>query len=374
MKAAAAARFAAQHSRGAGVVPASTLPEAEWDRYVRRHPRATVYHLDAWPRIIASTYRFEVVSLGLVGTDGRIRGVLPLLFGSKPLTGRRLVSLPVRGGGVLADTPGDAAALIGAAFALAPSLGATSTAIRTRCPGEEGSVPGLAVRSETPSWRLELPGDPAALEKALRSRSRSLWHEVKRARREGVTVRASRREEDLRPFHRLYLQTMRRLCVPPRSYRALELAWAALAPSGEMRLLLAERDGAPVGGVVLFPFGDTVDAVYLGTADGTKKLKLGHALNWAQLCWSIEHGYRVMDLGLAAPGSGLAEFKRRWGAGAVARYRYVESGGGREGSVKRLHGLRARVASREHGVVSSTWRHMPLALTRLGGALVHRYL
>src|SRR5688572_15491475 len=74
------------------------------DAYVRSHPRATPYHLRGWLGVIERAFGHRALSLA-AEADGRIAGVLPLVFFDNRVFGRFAVSLPfVNYGGVLADT------------------------------------------------------------------------------------------------------------------------------------------------------------------------------------------------------------------------------------------------------------------------------
>ena len=72
---------------------------------MRAHPRATLYQLGAWARILGECYRFEPRYLALEDERGRAAGVLPLLYKKGLLSDARVRSLPVfPAGGPLADT------------------------------------------------------------------------------------------------------------------------------------------------------------------------------------------------------------------------------------------------------------------------------
>ena len=62
---------------------------------MRAHPRATVYQLGAWARILGAAYRFEPRYLALEDEDGGLRGVLPLLYKKGLVSDARVRSLPV---------------------------------------------------------------------------------------------------------------------------------------------------------------------------------------------------------------------------------------------------------------------------------------
>src|SRR5204863_457307 len=86
--------------RGAGAVTAVAplrrqlveLPPADpgWLRLVEEAPEATVFHLPAWSRVLADTYRYPTAALAELDEGGRVVAGLPLA------RVRRLRGVPVQ--------------------------------------------------------------------------------------------------------------------------------------------------------------------------------------------------------------------------------------------------------------------------------------
>ena len=55
-------------------------PRREYDAYVRAHPRATLYQLGAWARILRAATGSSRATSRCATTTGELRGVLPLLY------------------------------------------------------------------------------------------------------------------------------------------------------------------------------------------------------------------------------------------------------------------------------------------------------
>ncbi|HEU5322339.1 MAG TPA: hypothetical protein VFX28_16155, partial [Methylomirabilota bacterium] len=80
---------------GHGMLSVQRLADADkaWDRFVERHPLATVAHLGGWGRVAGRAYGHEAIYLA-AAADGEVVGVLPLVLVRSRLFGRRLVSMP----------------------------------------------------------------------------------------------------------------------------------------------------------------------------------------------------------------------------------------------------------------------------------------
>jgi len=347
------------------------LADARFDRFVRHHRNATVYHLAAWARLLSTLYGDEPVYLAAEDPHGNIKGVLPLVLTRGVMSGARMNSLPLEGvAGPLTSSREDEAALVAAACALTRERDATRLEFRSTTSGCEGLNVNVEVAPGRPTWVIDLPPDA----EELRARwPRNLQRDVEKADAAGLTVRQGDATADLRSFYRMYLETMRKHLAVPRSLRHLGLARELLAPSGAHRLVLVERHGAPVAGGVFHAFGDTVEAVYTASDRRFLDLRPNHALYSHVFRWAIEQGFRHFDWG-GCSNSSLEWFKRRWGAEPVAVFHYAYSPDASVAGVERLHRLRSRVQAEEPTFLALAWSRTPLALTRLAGRLVYRYL
>ncbi|HEX8075091.1 MAG TPA: GNAT family N-acetyltransferase [Thermoleophilaceae bacterium] len=360
-----------------GVVPIDPATDPRWDAFVRHHPDAGAYHLGAWARVLEAAYGFEPEYLALERPDGALTGALPLMRTRGLVTGRRLRTLPVvPPAGPLAFSNGDERMLLEAACRLADA-GARLWTLHSRRPGCDALVPELRRATKHPTWILDLDGDPDELRAGWKKTSNSLFRNLRKADRAGVTVREGRQDGDLRAFYALYLATMRRRCSLPRPYRQLAEARRLLQPGGTFRLFLAEHEGDVVAGGVFHSFGGTLDLLYNGSDDSRLDLRPNHALYWHAIRWAAENGHRHLDFGHAKPESSLARFKAQWSAREAPEYRYDyvpgrapggEAGGGPSRAARPLRG-RGR-----QGPLERVWPRVPLGVTRAAARIAYRCL
>ena len=294
--------------------------DPRWERFVRSHPEATVYHLPAWTTILGEAYGFRPAALALARADGELDGVFPLLARRRRLSGARLRSLPMLpGGGPLGRTDADRDALVHAAAAAARANGYVLF-FRSRHLGLHQIGAGLGVIDQVPPNVMTLPDDHDAW---LRDRPKRLVRGVKRARKDGVTVRLGERTDDLRAFYALYVDTMRTHRAVPRSLRQLELARDLLGE--HFRLFVAEHGGRIIAGGVYHAFNGTLELLYSASDPSALEHRPNHGLYDHVVRWGTEQGLREMDWGGAWPEAPLGEFKAQWGAEPVPEWLYLSS-------------------------------------------------
>ena len=350
------------------------LVDPRWDGFVTAQPDAVVYQHSAWLRCLRAEYPRPLAGLCCEDEDGALTGVLPLvetrglpLLRRNASFGARDSSLPrTPVAGPLSADRAVSAALLRAAVERARTRDARLQVKRLTA-DLDGLVPEIGGAPWRRSYAVALPADPAEIRFGnSRNHSRIRWA-VNRAHREGVSVRDARGIEDVRAWHRLYLETMREVVVPPRPLRLFEAMWSELAPRGLMRLHLAERHGDLIGGSIVLALGRVAFYAFNGRRRSALALRPNEVLQWEAIHAACRDGHGVYDLGEVVEGdTGLAEFKRKWGAEESRLHRYhhpppaADTGDDEDGRLARVAG--------------ALWPKLPLAATRSVGDLVYRWL
>ena len=344
--------------------------DPRWDEFVRGHPTSTIHHLGTWGRILRSAYGFKPAYLALEA-DGRIDGALPLMAKQGVVTGRALRSLPPLGPvDPLARSDEGRRLLLEAACTLTVERGARSWTLLAREHGYELLEPRLRLVRSLTTFIARLPDDADVLRNGWKTgRVTSVLFD------EGVRVREGTDEADLRRFYAMYLQTMRRHCSLPRSYKMFAAARESLSALGAYRLLLAEHEGEVIAGGAFNAWGDTLDLAFNASLERHFSLRPNHAIYWNAIRWAIENGYRRYDMGQALPGGSLARFKEQWGGERVDLYEYKFVPGtahDASGTLRRASSWLDTGEGRET-LPSKIWGRAPLLATRVAGQLVYRY-
>jgi CelD/BcsL family acetyltransferase involved in cellulose biosynthesis len=285
------------------------LDDPRWIEFVASCAAATPFHHPAWAGLLADTYGFRPFVLAMAAGDGRPLAGAPFIEVRTVARRRRWISLPFtdRCPPLSLDAPSEHRLL----YLLS----------RAR---ERLDAPPIEVRSSVvaPAWAasasavlhvLELDQD---LERLRRRFSRSqVIRNIKRAEREGVTVRAATSRDDLDAFYALHLRTRRRQGVPVQPYRFFELLWRRMIRVGLGSILLASSGGAPLAGA-LFLHWNQATVYKFGASDpeGWPR-RPNHALFWAAIQAAVARGDRWFDFGRTdLDNSGLRAFKSSWGA------------------------------------------------------------
>lgn len=340
--------------------------EDELTRFIESQTVEPFYYQQSWLDLLSRLYGYPVYTFTTRDATGALTGFLPALAIRSPLTGRRVVSLPFSDCcPPLAANAAAAVDLVDQALALAKDERARYLELR--------SGPALTLDERTDltrgdlyaRWVVALEPDNQAVWKRVKSPAQ---RQVKKANREGVTVRAGERASDMDAYHHLHLLTRtRKHGMPAQPLRYFRELWEAFGEQGGVRVLLAEKDGEVVAGMVLLVSGTTVRYAYGASNERYLKFGPNDALMWNAISWACENGYARFDMGRTARDNpGLGQFKRNWGAAEEPLpYYYAPQVAGLASTSEESWKYRA---------LTACWRRLPLPVSeRLGGAL-YRHL
>ena len=355
------------------VVEVNAQSDPRWEAFVTSHPNGLIYHHPAWLQVLEEAFGYKPVNLACEDANGQLRGVLPLFYKRGLFTGRQYSSLPrTPVGGPLACDNQAMAVLVRAAVERTRAEPGAQLQFKMLSNTLDGLVEDVVDAPWRETYMLELPERPELLRFGnSRNHSRIRWA-INKATRLGVEVHAAETERELRAWYGLYLDTMRRLAVPPRPYRFFEVAWAQLQPRGLMRLLLAERCEAGrsklLAGSLFLTFGQTVFYAFTGWRREDLSLHPNDVIQWQVIHDACVEGYRYYDFGeVTKDNQGLAEFKSKWGAEPKWLHRYYYPAP-RELEISMLESN-----SRAHQLMSAAWRRLPIKVTVLLSDWAHHY-
>lgn len=333
---------------------------------VAERAQEVFYYDQAWLDLITKLYGYTVIPLTTTNESGAVSGYLPLCLMHSPLTGRRLVSLPFSDHcPLIADSEEDTRNLIEQALQLARQKKVRYLELRT------GANNVLAERGDLMQgdlyvrWVLPLASDADALWLQMR---KPVQHQIKKARKMGVQVRLAQSRTDVLRYYKLHLQTRsKKHGMPAQPQQFFLDAWDAFFPRNQMQVLLAEHEGQPIAGMVLFAAGSTVRYAYGASDERFLHLAPNNLLMWHAITWGCSSGYQALDMGrTATDNEGLMEFKRRWGATQEPLPYYYSP---------RIEGL---ASTSEHSwkfrLLTSCWRRLPVQVAGPLGGSLYRHL
>jgi lipid II:glycine glycyltransferase (peptidoglycan interpeptide bridge formation enzyme) len=173
---------------------------------------------------------------------------------------------------------------------------------------------------------LPLDRDDDALLSGMRSKTR---YNIRLAARRGVQVRDAEAGE-LDCWFRLYRETAARKGITlhdQEHFRSLFRAFRRFhTPNLDLHLLLAEKDGAPLAGIIVALHGSTATYLYGATGSAGRSLMPSYRLQWEAIRLAKAQHCEVYDFFGIPPTSqpshpmhGLYRFKRGFGGSRLHR-------------------------------------------------------
>ena len=337
-----------------------------WSEPLEEQVNNLFYYDARWLKLLATFYGYQIIPLTTTNADNQVTGFLPLCFIKSPLTGRRLVSLPFSDYcPLLATDEATATQLIEQALHIAQEKHVKYLELRSGASNVLANRADFTVNNLYVNWVLPLASSAEAAWSALR---KPVQHQIKKSQKAGVQIRVAQKREDMDIYYRLHVNTRTKKHGMPAQARNYFMAlWDTFAATGTLRLLLAEHEGTPIAGIILFAAGSTLHYAYGASDENHLKLAPNNLLFWDAITWGCTSGYASLDLGRTACNNpGLMEFKRRWGAvqEPMPYYYYPQTSG-----------LAATSESSwKYRMLTNNWRKLPVSVAGPLGGYVYKHL
>jgi len=344
-----------------------TLPiNTSWSEPLEEQIKSMFYYDPRWLNLLATFYGYQIIPLTTTNADNQVTGFLPLCYIKSPLTGRRLVALPFSDYcPLLAVDEADTAQLIERALHLAQEKKVKYLELRAGVNAVLTERPDFTSNNLYVNWVLPLSASSEDAWSALR---KPVQHQIKKSQKAGVQIRAAQKREDIDIYYRLHVKTRtKKHGMPTQARNYFFTLWDTFAPTNTMRLLLAEYQGTPIAGIIIFASGSTLHYAYGASDENYLKLAPNNLLFWDAITWGSANGYKSLDLGrTASDNPGLMEFKRRWGAvqEPLPYYYYPQTAGLASTSE----------SSWKYRLLTNNWRRLPLPVAGRLGGYVYKHL
>ncbi|CUS02943.2 FemAB family protein [Candidatus Promineifilum breve] len=275
--------------------------DAEWDAFVAAHPHGSLLQTTNWARL-KSRFGWSSQRVWL-RRDGRLVAGAQVLFRSVALGVVKLGYIPH---GPLVDWGDDEqlAVLFNQIDQAAYGRGAGLLKLEPRLwldemPADEwqalyrrhGCVPSPDTIQPPRTVVIDLRPAEEEILAAMKQKTR---YNIRLAEKKGVTVRLGT-AADLSGFNRLMQATGARDQFgihQPEYYRA---AFEIFAPDNAA-LWLAEYEGRPLAGVMVFAAGESAAYLYGASSDEERQRMPAYAAQWAAMRWAKARGCTSYDL------------------------------------------------------------------------------
>ncbi|KRB81276.1 FemAB [Sphingomonas sp. Root710] len=276
------------------------------DAYAAAHRQGSAFHRPAWSQAVEQGCGQTAYYL-VAGSDGSLRGLLPLTEVHSPLFGRALASAGFAvGGGPIGDDQLTVDALADAAWNLAGRLSCPSLELRG---GALPSAGGWHVEEGTyAGFSRRLAADDEAELLAIPRKQRA---EVRKAQGFGLAVRTGRSEQDRADHYAVYAESVRNLGTPvfPRS-----LFDAVLDRLGDDADILTVSHGSrPLASVLSLYHKGVVMPYWGGGTRDARTWRANDMMYYALMLHARGRGCTAFDFGRSKFGTGAFAFKKNWG-------------------------------------------------------------
>ncbi len=287
------------------------LKDLRWEEFVRRHPRASVFHSSAWLAALSRTYGYQPIAYTTSAAGQSLENGMVFCRVESWLTGRRLVSLPFSDHcEPLVDTPEDMASIT---LALEQESRAGRWRYIEMRPLQGREMVTELAHAAIPYCFHQLDLGPDIDTLFRNCHKNSTQRKILRAEREGLRYREGSTEELLDYFYRLHTLTRQRHHRPPQPRK-----WFVHLIDGfgdALKIRVAFQGERPVAAMVTIRHKDTLVYKYGGSDSRFNHLGSIHLLLWRAIQEAKASGLHFFDFGRTeAAQLGLITFKKRWGA------------------------------------------------------------
>ncbi len=339
------------------VLLANESDSVRWQQFIETHPSSTNYHRWQWRQVVQRAFGWSSFYF-LAEEDGKICGMLPLVWLKSRIFGNLLCSVPFFShAGIVADAKESQAELLAAAIDLARKLKASYVELRHR---QRLSL-GLLSKTSKNTLVCDLFADQEELLRRLTTKMRT---NVRRAMKTGLRAEFGG-DELLDDFYEVFGLKMRELGTPV--YGKAFFAEILRTFPGESYVCRIRHEGRTVAAAFLTGYRDSVEANWSASPQQFLHLRPNMFMFWSLLCFAGQKGYRVFDFGRSTVGSGTYEFKLQWNTRPQPLFWDYWTPSGAPAPELNPENPRYKLAI-------WAWRKMPLFLTKLLGPPIARCL
>jgi len=278
-----------------------------WQEFVESHVQASNYHRWGWKTVIENSFHWPGYYL-VAEEEGKIKGVLPLVWQKSWMFGSFLTSLPfVNAGGVLAESKAAETALIHEAIALAQKLKVDYLELRHRQDHQ------LGLPTKTNKVAIVLAAEPDE-DKMLKSLRHEVRTKIRKATKCGLTAEFAG-EAVLDDFYSVFAANMRDLGTPVYGQNFFREILRAFPD--DTHIIVVRHEGKPAAVSLMTAYRDTLETLWGSSLREYLSLAPNMFMYWKMLRFAAERGFRIFDFGRSTVGSGPHRFKLQWSSQEV---------------------------------------------------------
>ena len=309
----------------------NSLPEAEWRRFVEKHPHGNIFHTPEMFQAFARVPRHQPMLWAAVDQDDRLLALL-LLVQITLMNGllRRFTTRAISYGGVLcAPTPEGRDALAQLLCACARDAKGSVLFTELRNASDLSDIQPVLeqcgfVYEDHLNYLVDLN---RSVEDIFNGIERWTRKRIRRGlRHQEVAIEEATDRCGIKACYDLIRKSYTLARVPVADLSLFEAAFDILHPRGMVKYWLARVGNAYVASSVELLYRDVVYGWYGGVDRAYAAFRPGELLTWHLLKWGAENGYKTYDFGGAGKPNekyGVRDFKAKFGGSLVCYGRNV---------------------------------------------------
>ena len=279
----------------------------QWENFVKQH--GTVFHSIAWKEILEETFGFKTHYVMAFDEDGQVKSVMPLVIGRNLALKKVGMALPfVNYLDICAEDDKARDFILEQMYPMLSTIGLDFIELRFKdSPMEQINC---TMQDDNYTFILPLEGGEEKVMELSSSNNRN--HTRKTYKNEWFKSSFDWNRADA--FYEVYAHTMKRLGSPCPSITLFYKLKEKLGDNITLLTVIDSDTDKVIGGMTLFTWRDTVYYQWGGAIEEYNKKYVNNFMYWEAVKYSIDNGYKFLDLGRSPVDSGTYKFKGHFGA------------------------------------------------------------
>jgi len=329
-----------------------------WDELLKTNPSSSFFHTSGWAKVLTESYGYKPLYFTQID-NGKLTGLLAVMEVNSYLTGKRGVSLPFTDHcPVIAKNQKAFDTLLDKAIDHGRKNGWKTLGIR----GGESFLQKETASESFLIHELKLDSDEKALLSKFRSSTR---RNIKKAKKQAVTVKSRQTPEAMHTFYRLNCLTRKDHGLPPQPSIFFDNVQRHIISKDNGVVMLASFKDETIASAVYFHHGEGVMYKYGASNKKYQQLRANNLVMWDAVKAFAAAGSKNFDFGRTElEHTGLLQFKRGWGTTEKLLY-YYKYDFKKDAFVAEASSVKSSYA---------VFRNMPIPMLKLAGRILYKHI
>lgn len=295
------------------IIPYLEEHKKEWNAYLERNLKSSIFHTLEWKEIIEKVYKFKPYYF-FIKDNVQVKGIL-CSFMTKGIFGTKIVSTPFNFyNQPLFDDEDAGKDLIGHIIDVGKKENAHYIELKALEKFTPGLISQLNIKEDKHYFISNLKLTTNYEEKYYPHLKKNLRTLKRNAKKENIQLREFKNENDLKQFYDIMVRLYRdKHNMIPQPYALFYEMYKIFGKN--FQLLVAEHNNKIIAGMVLLFFKKRVVYAYGASDQDYKNFSPGTLLIDEVIKRTSERGYEELDFGVTSPYQrDLLEYKSNWGA------------------------------------------------------------